>query len=328
MKRIRKEKFRKRILLYVLVIVLFFLGNAYSILRQDLKLSGTITLATNDVPSEPTIPLSATIVQVKQFKTGYKLNFSVTNNSGADVLGWTAVISTPNVTGLFNINGSNVINQYCTVDVQKGTITVKMPADVSKYGTIPNGKTITVQLGESGASTATIIDCYSNPNSVNSLMTFASKENLAEKIETVSLENIEIANLDNVKYSNSDLEIDIEFNENIETDKYTTIAVLKVTNRTNKKISNLSFQLDYKDKNNYFSKINTTSLKQTLNSTSSSSYQLLDFDFINPNSYKIFQISNFISEERFTGFSISNVKYNFEIEENVSNKIVQNLIEK
>lgn len=329
LKRVRKEKFGKRILLYVLVIVLFFLGNAYSILRQDLKLSGTITIPAKEVPPEPTIPLSATVIQVKQFKEGYKLDFSVTNNSGADVSGWTAIISVPNVTDLFNINGGNVINDYCTVDVQKGTITVKMPADVLKYGTITNGTTITVEFGEIGANTATIIDCYSGSKpSVNSLMAFASKESFNEKIENISLDNIEITNLDNVKYSNSDLELDIEFNENIETNKYVTIAVLKVTNKTNKKINNLAFQLDYKDANNYFSKIETNSLKQTLNSTNSSSYQLLDFDFINPNSYKIFQISNFISEQRFTGFSISNVKYNFELEEIVSNKTSQNVIEK
>lgn len=324
MRRVRNKKLKKRILIYILFILLFFLGNAYSLLKQDLKLSGTVTVQASQTS---TIPLSAEVKNVTYYIRGYRLNFSVTNNTGADIDGWTAIISAPGITSLLDIILATDINEYCTIDTENETITVVMPVG-STYGTIANGETVTFLIGERGASSATIIDCYatqvltSNYNS----SAISQEESLVQNMSEVSIDEIEVTSLENVDYSNSDLEIEISFKENIENEKYTTVATIKIINKTNSKIENLSFELIYNDVNNYFSEITTTSLNQTLTHTKGSSYKLLDYDFIEKNSYKVYQISGFISDQRFTGFSISNVKYTFETNDNIQNGDMENNI--
>lgn len=126
LKRIRKEKFRKRILLYILFILLFFLGNAYSILKQDLNLSGTVTIPAQTTVS---IPLEAKARVESWGFLGNRLYVTITNNTGEDIAGWTAIISTPNITNLQDIRTATDINSYCTLDTANHIITVVMPED-------------------------------------------------------------------------------------------------------------------------------------------------------------------------------------------------------
>lgn len=126
LKRIRKEKFRKKILLYILFILLFFLGNAYSILKQDLTLSGTVTIPAQTTVS---IPLEAKARVESLWFLGNRLYVTITNNTGEAIAGWTAIISTPNITGLQDIVTATDINSYCTLDTTNDIITIVMPED-------------------------------------------------------------------------------------------------------------------------------------------------------------------------------------------------------
>ena len=78
MKNIRKLRSRRKILIFICVIVMFFLGTAYSALSQNLTLEGTITIPKQDSS------FTATITKNTIFSFFWRSTYDIkiTNNGG------------------------------------------------------------------------------------------------------------------------------------------------------------------------------------------------------------------------------------------------------
>lgn len=322
MRRIRRKTFKKRILLYVFFIVLFFLGTSYSLLSQNLTFSGTILL-----PESDTIKLDVKLYDIETinmiFLKRYALRVDITNNSPIDVTNWKLVIDTSGTTNPKKSNWpftDTYPANFTTITTENGQSTV-IGAVGTTEGTIRAGETHTSWIifdSLNNGFVPKLISAYSEKNPTTTFNSIALEPDNSEITEKPVAD---IEELQSFQYKKDNLVFSVDFKDSLrEIDgKYETIAIINIANNNDKNISNLRFDIKYNEENLYYGEVKSSSLEQISNSSILSSYKLVEFDSIDKNSSRTYQITGIVSDQRFKSFTISNVKYEFEIEEDNKN---------
>ena len=320
MKNIRKLRSRRKILIFICVIVMFFLGTAYSALSQNLTLEGTITIPKKDSS------FTATITKNTIFSFFWRSTYDIkiTNNGTTDINSWFAVISVSNLTSESEVSAqtfiSNGLNSY-SVNLEQKNIVITNK-DISDGGVIPAGSSKTYRIIISTSNPTVSVKLYSTeeevPASLKARIMQANRNSISE--ETTE------ENLLGFIYTEKNVDFIVEFEELCKNsdEKYETNAIITIANYEDYKIDNLSFDLVYKNKNLNYEQIKTYSLNQILSNESKSSYSLYENDGIEANENKICKINGFITDEKFSGFEITNVKYTT-IKETAINTSVENI---
>lgn len=309
-----------RILLKICVIVMLFLGTSYSLLSQNLTLTGSVT-----IPAKEIVTLDGNATYTNGTLGGYII-ITITNNNSFDVSSWTAEVYISTLLASSELNstwrtaiqaGVNSATQLsasdCTIDVDNKKLTF------SKTETISAGSGVKYLIGFSGSSPTLSVYAYQNDNIVTTDVQTAMIEANREQVTTYS------SDLEGFVYTNENVDIVVSYEDAQRTDgKYETNVILNVSNYNDLKISNLSFDVLYNNTINEYSNITTNSLVQTASNESGSSYKTYDNSYISSNETVIYKISGLITDEEFEGIQIANMEYESVGELDTSN--IQNTI--
>lgn len=330
----RKKRVRNRVglkekkfLIYLCAIMMFFLGTSYSLLSQNLNLSGTLTVEPGE-ESYTDVSLTASVDSTNYewaTSVGKTITLTINNENDYEVKNWTAVIKFWDyyTTGMFTVSTDDSnINATC----EKGIITLS-PNEASESYTIAPNTSITVQFtikpkyGFAIWSVSSVTATGKTLANVNEVASTAYSNYSLRNTETSEEKLNQEATMFSKKQNN--ILFNVEYKENLTSEgKYQTDAIISITNENSQTIKNLSFDLIYKEKNESYSTIKTTVLEQTYSSEEKSSYKMLEYDDLEPNETKIYQIENFITDEKLDEFNIQNIEY-----ENVENTTFENVVE-
>lgn len=202
MKSIRKLKNNRKILILICIIVMFFLGTAYSALSQNLTLEGTITIPKNDTSFTATITKN---IFGSWLSTG-TYDIKITNNGSTDITSWIAVITVSNLTSESQVSSSilsNGLNSW-TVDLTQKTITITNE-DISNGGTISAGGSVTYALKITSSNPTLSIKIYSTMSEVTSsvkTMMMQANRNIASELTIAEEDNLSsfVYTIDNVDF--------------------------------------------------------------------------------------------------------------------------------
>lgn len=327
----RKKLNSNKILLKICVIIMLFLGTGYSLLSQDLSISGSVT-----IPAKENTTLDGTVKYSSGVFSRYIL-ITITNNNSFEVSSWSAEIYISTLSSeselssntlLALINGATALTpSECTIDLTNKKIIFSKNVILSA-----NGGSAKYLIGYSGSKPTCSIYAYEDNNVVTADTQTAIVAANREQVTSYS------SDLEGFVYTEKNVDIVVNYeNVNRNDGKYETNVILNISNYENVDISNLEFNILYINQIEDYNNISTYSLLQSDSTEKKSSYKLYEKSVIKPNETMICKINGFVTNEQFEGIQINGLKYeatgkldtsNFEntIGNEISNTIIENNI--
>lgn len=306
---------------------MLFLGTGYSLLSQELAVSGNVT-----IPAREIVVLDGKVDYKGVF--GKYLLITITNNNSFDVSSWSAEVYISTLSSASELsssviqavlNGATALNPSgCTIDVANKKLVFSQNTTISA-----NGGTKKFLIGYSGSKPTCSIYVYEDKNVLSADTQSAIIDANRELVTNYS------SDLKGFVYTEKNVDIVVNYENIARTDgKYETNVILNISNYENLDISNLDFIITYMNKIEDYNNISTYSLNQYNKDETKSAYKLYDNFVIKPNETMICKINGFITQEPFLGIRINNLKYDItgkldtsNIENTVTNEISNTIIE-
>lgn len=281
---------KRRLLSCAFVIMMLFLGTAYSALKQDVSLDGKVIIPGKDDWEDVlryNLDAEITTTQGPWEEGGVikaTINFKVTNNNDFDVNNWYAKLYVPGIISATSYN----LHDY-EVDTENEIIT---------FSNVEGNWTSSIKAGASKEGDIVVILKVADISKVN-IIAYSLYDNLK---------------LQDFEYIKDDLKFEVAYTEESDyngTGKYAYTAVIKVTNNSDKVVKNINYEMKYKEPVPGFNFITVEGEMQAMQKTTNMlGLSSLSWVNVQPGGTSTTTVRNIITDYRkFRGFTFENITY-------------------
>lgn len=310
MRRLKKnnKKINSKVLFVVFFITMFLFGTSYAILTQELTLTGTVTMKIEDEGTELTITDFNTSINpiYTQYLfniipiSGYKVvGITIQNNLSRTINNWT-VEFTSSRTAETNKPTNNQLSAYLGAEYGYDSVTNSNgTVIVTGSDTLAPGATKTVYV-------------FFSCNLLNNNITFGNERAYytPNRSRTMNSKSSNMLKKDTcTKYDineTKEFAILICYDTTVVADNlYNTVMYIFIGNNTGKNVSDIKFDVKYKNSN--LSNLLSSSINIVTNNDSGASF--ISNDVINNLSYKGYIVTGLKTYGGFDGMDITNISY-------------------